>query len=92
MAQLRCGFNGGHHALELPQPELHAQVEPRHHHRGAIELGGGAAGMGDQGQQALEQQHPVAPGVLITKAKLAGEALQQLLDGAGAGGLGACCA
>ena len=46
----------------------------------AIELGGGAAGMGDQRQQALEQQHPVTSGVLISQAELTREALQQILD------------
>ena len=87
MAQLGCGLHGGHHAFELAQPELHAQVEPGHHHGAAIELGGGASGVGDQGQQALQQQHAVAAWVLVAETKLAGEAFQKLFDRAGVPGL-----
>ena len=83
MAQLGLGFHRGHHALELPQPELHAQGEPGHHHLCSIELGGGAAGMGEQGQQAFEQQHAVATWIAFSQAQLAGETLQQLIHRAG---------
>ena len=83
MAQLGLGLHRGHHAFELPQPELLAQVEPGHHHLLAIEQGGGAAGMGHQGQEAFQQQHPIGTRIAITQRQLAGEAIQQLFNRAG---------
>ena len=84
--EFRCGANGGHHAFELPQPELHSQLHPGGRGRGAIEAGDGAAGMGHQGQQAFQQQQSETQGIAIAKAQLLGEAFQQFIGGGGSRG------
>ena len=85
--QLGFGLHRGHHPLEFPQPQLHPQVQPGHHNGRAIEFGGGSPGMGQQGQQAFEQPHPVAKGKAIAEAQLARKAHQQLLNRTGVGRL-----
>lgn len=70
--QLWLGSNGGNHALELPQPELYAQLHPA--------LAGGPAGMGHQGEKGIEQQHAKAQRVAAIDAQLPRKALQQLVE------------
>ena len=76
MAQLRLLFHRGHHAFEFPQPQLLTQVHPGHRDFFAVDQGGSAPRMGDQGEQAFEQQHPVRERVALTKTQLLGEPLQ----------------
>ena len=80
MAQLGLLFHRSNHAFEFPKPQLLAQVHPGHSNFLAADQVGGAAGMGDQGEQAFEQQHPVGAGEAITEAELAREALEQLFN------------
>ena len=80
VAQLGLLFHRSHHALELSEPELLAQVHPGHGDFLAADQAGGAAGMGDQGEQAFEQQHPVGAGETITEAELARKAFEQLFN------------